>query len=171
MQGEIPLWSNQLYFEIKDFQNQRMLTRLSTPQGHIILVLYANGTGYQYVMGNCFSLTTAGTLDYLAVARTTLVKTEQLPNKIDIYRGAVRELTSGYRLITKEIRIDTRTNTSLWEEWIQDNTRARAADGSCPLDFSQFHGKIDWGRDSCVSLEDYVTQVGEAVYMNYGKRR
>lgn len=164
MDGEIPNWLNQPYLEVKDFEANRMYIRLQTPYGQIVMVVYPDGSGYESVFGDCFKLQTPGVRAYLNMSRNTLVKTDQLPNHIDVYTGAAREPISGYHLMAKTYWVDSRDGDEILEEWIQDNARPRNSDGSCPQDFKQFHGVIDHRGGGCMPLAEYVSRIGHAAY-------
>jgi hypothetical protein len=163
-QDPIPLWQDYAYLEIKDTDNQRFVARLDSPNGPVGQWTTQQGT-WSLSSGTCIYYATAifgGPLDYLDIARNTLVKVGEINKnkRIDVYRGTVREPTVDYHQIAKYVHINSKTNATLYEEWIQDIARPKNPDGSCPFNLGSFAGNIIY-EEECSNLNDEIDKLGQ----------
>lgn len=169
MTRPLSLWSGMKYVELKDLTNQRFVVHLETPFGPIAQWTSQQGTWlYSSLTGVCTYQPEAifgGPLDYLEVARNTLLKKASV-SFIDIYRGAAREPTEAYLPMARYMEVDSRTNVTVYEEWVQDNARPRNPDGSCPFSTLQFAGSILYDV-GCFGLASKTQEVGQAAIESY----
>lgn len=158
---EIPLWRNQYYMELQDLENNRLAVIVENPVfGDTRFWVTPTGS-WQMEGPYCFRTPVTNLVDYLNVARTPLVKVDQLPNHIDVYQGVSYESPSANSPMSKVFHLDARNNHTVYENWVQKLVRQRNPDGSCPLTLDQLYGEIYFGYGGCMTVAEFVAQNGQ----------